>query len=299
MVVAVLTAAVGLFGAVLGGQLIEAAGRSLADGLTLTADALAAADASIAVAGDALAETAVALDELATTSLIVGGTLENSHELIDEVAVITGEDLPETIESFRSSMPGLIRAASAIDTTLRALNLFTSDDYDPDVPLDEAIIQLDEDLAALPDSLRRQAVLLDRANDGMVGVTRKMFETAGQTVRLRMALTTAAGVLSDFELTTSQARTLVGDVATQLEGQVPLARLAVVLSGVMLAVSQVGSGLLGWLLWSGAVALPTRDREHDDAGEGPDEVEAEQPGSEMEAEGFGERPGTRSDDDGE
>lgn len=254
--VAVLTAAVGLFGAVLGGRLVTSMGTSLTEGLALTSQALVAADSTIVVAADALDEVAGSMDGLATTSLIVGGTLESSHELLAEVAEITGEDIPVSLDSFRSSIPGLVRAASAIDRTLRALNLFTTDDYDPEVPLDEAISQLDEDLADLPDRLRRQAVLLERANDGMVGVSQRMYETAGDVVDLRMTLTRAADVLAEYETTTAEARELIAEVTARVEAEVPLARTGVILVGVVLAVSQVGSGLLAWLLWSGAVALP-------------------------------------------
>ncbi len=274
--VAVLTAAVGLFGAVLGSRLIDAMGASLSDGLTLTADALAAADTTITVAHDALDDVAVSLDGLATTTLVVGGTLENSHALLAEVAEITGEDIPETLDAFRSSMPGLIRAASAIDTTLRALNLFTTDDYDPEIPLDEAIAQLDAGLAELPDKLRRQSVLLSRANDGMVGVTERMYETAGQVVDLRMALTSASGVLATYEATTEEAKRLVADVGAEIDSQVPLARTAIFLAGMMLAVSQVGSGVLGWLLWSGSIALPSAQEQEDSAGGSTEEVEADE-----------------------
>lgn len=255
--VAVLTAAVGLFGAVLGGRLVTSLGTSLTDGLALTSQALAAADSTIVVAADALDEVAGSMDGLATTSLIVGGSLENSHDLLAEVAEITGEDIPASLDSFRSSIPGLVRAASAIDRTLRALNLFTSDDYDPEVPLDEAISQLDEDLADLPDRLRRQAVLLERANDGMVGVTQRMYETARDVVDLRMTLTKASDVLAEYETTTADARELIAEVTARVEAEVPLARTGVVLMGVVLAVSQVGSGLLAWLLWSGTVVLPS------------------------------------------
>lgn len=255
--VAVLTAAVGLFGAVLGGRLVTSMGTSLTEGLALTSQALVAADSTIVVAADALDEVAGSMDGLATTSLIVGGTLESSHELLAEVAEITGEDIPASLDSFRSSIPGLVRAASAIDRTLRALNLFTTDDYDPEVPLDEAISQLDEDLADLPDRLRRQAVLLERANDGMVGVSQRMYETAGDVVDLRMTLTRAADVLAEYETTTAEARELIAEITARVEAEVPLARTGVILVGVVLAISQVGSGVLAWLLWSGAVALPT------------------------------------------
>lgn len=251
------TAAVGLFGAVVGGRLVTSLGSSVTDGLTLTSQALSAADSTISVAADTLDDVAVAMDGLATTSLIVGGSLENSHDLLAEVAVITGEDIPASLDSFRSSMPGLVRAASAIDRTLRALNIFTTDDYDPEVPLDVAISQLDQDLAELPDRLRRQAVLLERANDGMVGVTQRMYETAGDVVDLRMALTDAATVLGAYEQTTADAQELIAEVTVRVEAEVPLARAAIILAGSMLAISQVGSGLLAWLLWSGAVVLPS------------------------------------------
>ena len=271
MAVAVLTAAAGVFGAVLGPQLVAAEGEAAVEQLDLIEAGLVATNAAVEVAGESADEIGSALDGVATTVLITGGALEATSELLDGVATLIGEDLPGTVESFRTAMPGLIATAATVDATLRAIDFLTADDYDPAVPLDEAIASLDESIAGLPDDLREQAVLLRQANGTLVGVAQRMDSTASDVVALRASLNRVERVMDQHAATTAAALEELDDVRASLASDFELARLLTIVLGVAIAASQVGSFVFGWLLFDGAIGQrPSRKEETEQPQADPD-----------------------------
>jgi hypothetical protein len=271
MAVALLVAAGGVFGAVLGTQVVDSMESTFVEQLDLTEASLEATNDTVAAAQEAVTELAAALDGAATTALIVGGALEATTDLLDEVSVLLGEDVPATIESFRATIPGLISTAEAIDATLRAIDIFTTGDYDPEVPLDEAIADLDSNIAELPDDLRAQAALLRQANGTLVGVSRSMEQTAQDVVEVRAALTRAGRVLEEQERATDDALDDADALWDDLAQQFDRAGTVVIVMGAALAASQVGSFAFGWFL----VAESRKDDDGDEAEADPDEVRDE------------------------
>lgn len=275
MAVAVLTAAVGVFGAVLGARVVSGMEDAFDRQLDLAEASLAATNDAVVASGEALEEVSSALDGAATTALIVGGALEATTDLLDEVAVLLGEDVPESIRSFRATIPGLIATASAVDATLRAVDIFTVGDYDPEVPLDDAIAGLDESIADLPDDLAAQAVLLRQATGTIVGVSASMEQTAQDVVEVRAALTRAGRVLERQASATADALGAVDELRTEAANRFGLATLLAVVMGIALAVSQVGSFAFGWYLFEGAIGQAGQHEERNDADGDTDEVGGE------------------------
>ena len=271
MVVAVATAGSAIVGATLAQRAVAGVESAFTEQLDLTEASFDATNETVTATRRAIGELTSALDGAATTALIVGGALEATTGLLDEVAVLLGEDVPATVDSFRATIPGLISTAEAIDVTLRAIDVFTVGDYDPEVPLDEAIADLDASIADLPDDLRAQAVLLQAANDTIVGVHGSMEQTAEDVVEVRAALTRAGRVLDEQAEVTSAAmdaaRALGGDVVDSFA----LAGRAASVFGWALAASQVGSLAFGWFLFSEARKRDEGDDAHSDADEVGDE----------------------------
>ncbi len=271
MAVAVLTAAAGVLGAVLGLRLVAAEREAATEQLDLIEAALVATNAAVEVAGESADEIGSALDGVATTVLITGGALEATSELLDGVAELVGEDLPGTVESFRTAMPGLIATASTVDATLRAIDFLTIDDYDPAVPLDDAIASLDESVTGLPDDLRDQALLLRQANGTLVGVAQRMDETASDVVALRASLNRVERVMEVHAATTGAALEDLDDIRASLASDFEVARLLAIVLGVAVATSQVGSLVFGWWLLDGAIQRrPLRKEETNQPQADPD-----------------------------
>jgi hypothetical protein len=109
--------------------------------LSDTQEAVTAASAAIrdtAVLGEGLQE----------------GSAQTARALSSAGALIEG-DVADSLSSVQEAMPAIVDAGRVIDSTLRALSLFGVE-YDPPVPFDEALIDVEAGLDGLPDSIRSQ-----------------------------------------------------------------------------------------------------------------------------------------------
>lgn len=95
--------------------------------------------------------------------------LADARPLVEETSQVVTEDLPLALKGMQDSMPTLIDTASAVDRTLRLLSLvnlvipnpFGEDlslglgiEYLPEVPLDEALENLNTNLEWIPEDLQ-------------------------------------------------------------------------------------------------------------------------------------------------
>jgi hypothetical protein len=78
---------------------------------------------------------------------------------MDQASELLVGDIADSLQATVDTLPGLIDTASVIDTTMRALSFFGVD-YDPDEPLDEALIDLQLSLTPIPGQIRGQAEVL-------------------------------------------------------------------------------------------------------------------------------------------
>ncbi len=125
-------------------------------------------------------------------------TLRSVSEVLGETAALTEGEVVDSLESAVSALPGLISTSRVIDRTMRALS-FVGVDYDPDVPLDVALTELQISLAPLPGHVRRQVELLesvktdiDEIADDARGLTGVLFEARLDMLDTERVLASAA-----------------------------------------------------------------------------------------------------------
>ena len=95
--------------------------------------------------------------------------MSGSRPIIEQTSKIVVQDVPNALDDVQASMPSVIEAATAIDQSLRLLSKlqlsipipFGPDfevglgiDYDPPVPLDEALTRLSGNLEGIPKDMR-------------------------------------------------------------------------------------------------------------------------------------------------
>lgn len=102
------------------------------------------------------------VEDIESTARSSARTLGTTEELLADISDRSVPDVAETIEGAVQAMPGIIQTGRVIDRTLNALSL-VGVDYDPEVPLDQALESLRDSLAPLPQEIRDQGVLLDAA----------------------------------------------------------------------------------------------------------------------------------------
>lgn len=229
---------------------------SLQSGLEVSSAGLAALEVSIAAAATTLGQAADSMDQISTTVLVAGASIDDSQEVLNQVAAISGEELPEAIDSFRASMPALIKVASAIDSTLRAVAFITPGQYDPEVPFDEAITDIDRSLAGMRPALVSQSQLIRDAASGVEGVTSQLSDTTVELNLLRDSLRVSAGIFQGNAAVVSRARLLIVDISVEAETQSGALGGMMLVGGLLFAISQLAVLVVGIALMRGELLAP-------------------------------------------
>jgi len=99
----------------------------------------------------------------------VGLALDETRPIIDTTSKLITHDIPQGLDDVQDTMPSIVEAAATVDQSLAFLSKFKFSvpipfgtplevdlgvDYDPEVPFEDAIINLSGTLEGIPDQLR-------------------------------------------------------------------------------------------------------------------------------------------------
>lgn len=226
--------------------------KTLSDSLDVSAQALDAVDSTVEVIDEALVV-------FSDTLIGVDGVFAQTGETLDDVAVVMlstaqllSAEIPEQVDSIQSAMDGLIDTANVVDGILGALS-FVGVAYDPAVPLDEALIDVNVQLGELGGSLSSNAsdlfsltVSVNRLNDAVAMTGDSLSGISGQLEESRR-------LIDEYQRTAGAAQVLITDASERLTGQVWLVRL---IGTVLLALLAVSFSMV-W--WTGRAFAATED----------------------------------------
>ncbi len=237
-------AAVGLVAALLGGvagwMLLGRTSAALDASLDLTDDTLQALDASAGVASDTVETLATSLQQLEATSTDLDAAFDDGELLLSQLADLVRDDVASSIGAVDDSLPGLIRVAGTIDTTLSALSrLPFGPAYDPSESFEQSLQVLSASLDGLPERLVEQAALIDQTALSLGDVGNGVAGLAGDLGGFDDTLAQTAELLQTYDRTISDGQDLVRQSRDDLSGQLVVSRAALVLLSVALAAAQI------------------------------------------------------------
>jgi len=140
--------------------------------LTLTVETLETVSATLSQTQSALVSINASLDTAAQTTANLSTTVVDTIPLLEQVAVVVSDQLPENVENIQAAIPNIAAVATVVDNTLTRLAAFKIDqtipipfnpieiqydlgiEYDPEVPFGDSMEQLGEGLEGLPEELR-------------------------------------------------------------------------------------------------------------------------------------------------
>jgi hypothetical protein len=226
---------------------------------TSTSAATRSIDLGVDVLGS-VADTAAILDgtfsDVSDSLRSVQLTLIDSAVTLTQVAKVTGDlgelvgrDIPDSIDAVRSTMPSLISTAGVVDATMRALS-FIGVDYDREVPLDDALAALDQRLAAIPDDLRGQELVLDAVADQLSDFGGDTLVIGDDLADIRSRLTESDVLLDEYTAAADEASALLEELRQEIEWQGRTGRWIVVLLAVAVAMTQTLPIAIGWRVLS-------------------------------------------------
>lgn len=214
------------------------------DSLEVTGEALVSVGATLTVADEALETLTASLETAGSATGHAAASSQTIAAAVTETVVIVGEDLPASIEAIRDAMPGLIEASNVIDNTLSGLSLIGVP-YNPEVPLDEAFVQLDQQLAPLPDGLRENAAIIADLIPEVDGFYRETVTMTEQIDTIRLSVVEARSVIDDYQSQAARLDAVVQDTAAGLDQGAWLSRLLVLLGGTLAVIAMSGLIMAG------------------------------------------------------
>ncbi len=174
-----------------------------------------------------------------TTAEAIGST----NPMVDEIARLMKEDLPDTIRATQASLQTAQQSAATIDTVVRAMSgiplIGPSIGYDPDVSLSEALGQVADSLEDLPDSF--------------IGIQDNLKNTQSNLQTFEADLTVMADSVGQIQSSVAQYDQVIGGYQDSLD-QI-LAQLDMLSANLPNIVRMLSIGLTAFLVWMAIAQL--------------------------------------------
>jgi hypothetical protein len=182
----------------------------------------------------------------------LGATLRTIEQLIGDsggVAASTASlaaALPESFDDVDAALATVESLSGAIDAALRgASRIPLGPDYDPAVPLPDAVGNLRDAFEPIGAELDEIAVELDAFAEGSVDLADEVTGVGDELERTRLALSDSRALLDQYRVSARDARDLAISSRTDLDRSLTWARVAAVLIGLVIASAQVVPWWLG------------------------------------------------------
>ena len=229
-----------LVGLVAGLILVQGLSSYTRASVSVSQSALGAISQTIEAFDELAADTSASLDAASRSVEEASTTVDTAISGLDGLATLLEEDIPETFESIRTSMPAAIQAANAIDGTLRALSFFGVD-YRPEEPFDESLSRINAALASLPDDLRTQSESIRELIPSGEALVGEIDQLSAQLDGVGESLSRFTSLAATYESTITEAETSIEEANGSIGWRIWLLRALLIL-GALVGMS-VGAAL--------------------------------------------------------
>jgi hypothetical protein len=240
-----------LLAAVLGIGIVLTVSNSMDRSLAVTGDAVTAADETVALAADTIGIVNESFNTLVPSAAVAATAFDDAATVIADTNAVVTVDVPDALDAVLAAMPAIESAAALIDGALRVLS-FVGVDYNPEVPFEEAVAELEAAIAPLPEQLRSQAAPLDALAEDFDDFGTATAEISEDLVALQLQLDEAERLLGTYASTAAEATAVVADIRSDLQWQRWLMVGVVLLVALGFAAMQIVPLSLAQRLRSGA-----------------------------------------------
>ncbi len=254
-------------GIVYSGQAVDAVMGVLNETLGLTGDSLVAVEDTLVLARSTIGDVNASLVTVGTTADSLAKTIADTQPLLDEVAQITGQDAPNSIEAVQNAVPAVAEVAGVIDSTLLTLNDFKIEEnilgfelnydlgvnYAPSTPFDVTVTGLGTSLDGFPDRLRELEPSLNATSENMGLVSENIYAVSGDLDVINGRIAEVDPLLGDYVKIVQDISGAIGTTQSAIQGQANNAKLALQLIFAWLGFLQFSLLYLGWDLMTRTV----------------------------------------------
>ncbi len=231
------TVVVALTGAVVGWILIGSVGQTVVETVGVTQRVLVGVSDTTRVVDEVFSDVAGSLRGVQTTLADSSLTLTRASAVTGSLGAIITEQVPDSVDAVRASLPALIGTAGVIDSAMRGLSFFGVN-YDVEVPLDESLAEIDLRLAEIPVLLRAQQDTLAGVAGDLGDFSSDALTIADDVGSIRVRLAEAATVLAGYDIIVSDSRDLLEDLESTATNGVAFFRVVITVLALGIAVTQ-------------------------------------------------------------
>ncbi|HNS38761.1 MAG TPA: hypothetical protein PKJ56_00770 [Promineifilum sp.] len=259
-----------LIGAYYAGDTIGKVAEGLSSNLTLAVDSLDTAADTLELSRNSLGDVVTGLDTIVAATANASRTLNDSRPLIDNVAIVTSQEVPETIEGMQAALPNLIEVASVVDATLTTLSSIGIDqdiplpfggsiplrfdlgiNYNPTTSFDESLRTFEGSLEGLPESLRGLEDELQATNASLATMSNDLQATSDNLSTINAWIADTGPLLDQYIGLIDRLRETLKQAGDRLDNSLRLVRFGSVALLVTIGLTQLAPIYLGWELLTG------------------------------------------------
>lgn len=193
-------------------QFIDNLSLSINNTMQITTDTLTNVENSLVVAKQTITDLSATLATMETTAADMAAGIDDAQPLMEEVNIVVTQDVPNSIETLQIALPTLVEVASVVDDTLTTLSRFRIDqsifgfqlnydlgiNYNPEVPFDQAVVELGAGLEGLPQTLRGLETQLVLTQSSMNTMSHNMDQLATDMANLNTGIAEVQPVMDEY-----------------------------------------------------------------------------------------------------
>lgn len=270
LLTALVIAAGSIYAAVVVGDTLANLGSSIRDNLALASESLDTARNTLQLSRDTFDDVNGGLGTAVQATANASRTIGDSQPMIDNVAIVTTQEVPEAVEGIQAALPNLIQVAGGIDSTLRTLSSIGIDrtinlpfggsiplqfdlgiDYAPEEPFDATLRDFQTSLDGLPESMRGLEDDLQQTSDNLGALATDLQAASDNLAVINGRVGEVLPLLDQYLTLADQLSVTVARVDADIDRQLEMLRLGAIGLLGLLALSQLAPLVLGWELLTG------------------------------------------------
>lgn len=210
-------------------------------------EALLATSDGLLIAEIALKETRGTLESLSVTLVDATEAISQTQSTLSALQNLTGNELPTTIRETRQALDSARETARIADSILNALS-FLGLEYNPDVPLSEALGTVSESLAPMPTDLAEVSSGVDVASKNIDELVNNLSDVAEGLDAIATSVDDSTKVVTQYKTVAAALKSEVIAVKEAAPGWITTIQWVLFLFLAWLGLAQIGVLAQGWSL---------------------------------------------------
>jgi peptidoglycan hydrolase CwlO-like protein len=224
--------------------------------LTLMSDTHDATAQGLVVTEAALKSSVDTVANMQSTIETTAKTIESTNPMIDEIADLMDNQLPQTIRATQSSLLSAQESARTIDqmlTTLSAVNIPLIGplvSYNPDKPLSESLGEVASSLDGLPESFAGLNKSLRATQSNVQTFQADLTVTAASVGQIKESVAQYEKVVAQYQQSLDQVNKKIATLSATVPSATRTGAIALTVFLIWMALAQIGLAAQGWEMFT-------------------------------------------------